>query len=248
MGFSGSDGWGEGAGMGAASGAMAGAPGGPVGMVAGGVIGGIAGGLMSSKKNRPVFDQGFYEQRRREIQSFSNMLAAARNGYRNSIMSLGNDSFARFMPIAHAAFAGKGLQVNGGAYASALAKESAKTSAEMLPSVYEAERGDLTAVENQYANLFGSESAARNSQFTADANRADARMGQYGELISKGIGAGATAYGTGGGPGSSWRTSPTAMTGAPKQPYAGSFNRQPSSMYNSEFAPKPWQKTSLGLY
>jgi hypothetical protein len=186
---------GEGAFGGAMAGASAGSAGGPPGMAAGAIIGGLGGGLLGGRKTKNVFDADFYARRRAEISSFAEKLASARRSYMNSITSMGDTAFGRFMPLAQAQFANKGLQVNGGAYGAALARESARISSEMLPSVYEAERGDLATVENMNNNLFSSEASARNRGMEINANDLAERRALIGQGLISATGAGANMYG-----------------------------------------------------
>lgn len=103
-----------------------------------------------------LFSRELIMNRRSEIASFEKTLAAARASYLTSLGNFYNNSFNRFAPQAEAMYAGRGLQVTGGAFQSALAKQAADYNASLSTTAYEDEREDAKTVEGLRQNLFGS--------------------------------------------------------------------------------------------
>lgn len=91
-----------------------------------------------------------YNQRNAQIGQFAASLASARAKYLTSLNNMYNSAFARFSGNAEAGFANRGLAVNGGAFASALAKKTAEYQSQLEPSVFEAEGKDLRSVDAAY--------------------------------------------------------------------------------------------------
>ena len=152
----------EGAGSGALSGAALGfqvSGGNPWGAVVGGVAG--AGmGFFGGSKSRTGFSkgdiEGEYARRRKEIDDFIVALSRARARYGEAVQNFYTGAFNRFMPKAEAQFAGRGLQVSGGAYGSALGKESAAYQDALLRALANREREDIIAGDNARAGASGS--------------------------------------------------------------------------------------------
>ena len=166
---------------GAMAGASVGATAGPWGALAGGIAGGAMGFM--KKKSGSLYDRDLLARRAREIDSFSMSLAAARQKYLTSLGTMYNDAYSRFVPDAEAAFAARGFSPVGGAFQSALGKEAARYQSELTPAMFEAEREDLTNVENLRGSLFGAEFGAdmgeRQARYTS--GREDSRaLGQLG--------------------------------------------------------------------
>lgn len=134
-----------------------------------------------------------YTLRRQEIGDFAQQLAGARASYLTSLNNMYNQAYSRFSGNAEAGFAARGLQVNGGAFASALANKAADYQAQLAPMAFQAEREDLNSVNNAYAQAAGMNasmvSGGPMAQF--DANRQNAGgfgqlLGQYGMMAARG--------------------------------------------------------------
>lgn len=206
MAFSGSGAM-MGAGTGAGIGFMVGGPlGAGVGAVAG-LAGGGFGGLFGGGK-APGLDYGMIKDRRGEIATFERNLAAARARYLTSLGNMYNQAYARFTQNVEPGFASRGLQVSGGAFASALARKTADYQAELEPIAFQAEREDLSTAETMRQNLFGSIFGNKSSMDLAgwNADRQDMRSigGFAGQLGMMGAqkymsrpGAGYNNYGSG---------------------------------------------------
>ena len=116
-----------------------------------------------SKKSGSMFNQeaiDVYTSRRlASIDSFSQALSASRAKYLANLNNLQNLTMQRFAPNLEAQYAGRGLNVGGGAFASALAKKSAELQAQGLLDASTLERADLTSVgqmrDSAYAGQVG---------------------------------------------------------------------------------------------
>lgn len=121
--------------------------------------------------------QQSYERRLADINSFAGQLDAARAQYLTSVGNMYTQAFSQYMPQAEANFAGRGLQVNGGAYASALGRETAGYQAQLTPLAYQQQLQDLNNVQNlkgqawnqmfqgmNQANMFNANMRAENSR------------------------------------------------------------------------------------
>lgn len=102
-----------------------------------------------------LYDRNLINQRRGEIDDFARQLATARAKYVTSLGNMYQNSFNRFSQDAEARFANRGLAVNGGAFAAALARETSRYQSELEPLAFNAERDDLTRVESMRDSLFG---------------------------------------------------------------------------------------------
>lgn len=98
--------------------------------------------------NRQEIIDVYAARRMGEINDFANTLATVRQRYMTQLNNFQNYAFQRFMPQAEAQFAGRGLQVSGGAYASELARKSADYQNEGLLTAAQMEREDLGNVES----------------------------------------------------------------------------------------------------
>lgn len=117
----------------------------------------------SKRKGTQGIDQGAIDRRRSEIDKFETNLNQARSRYLQSLGNMYNTSYARFASNAEAGFANRGLAVNGGAFASTLARETASNQANLEPLAYNAEREDIGTVDSARANLFSGSFNASNS-------------------------------------------------------------------------------------
>lgn len=148
---------GDGAMQGAVSGAASGAAAGPWGALIGGAAGGLMGALSPQKKG-PDYSNitNLYNQRNIQIGQFAASLADARAKYLTSLNNMYNTAYSRFSGTAEAGFANRGLAVNGGAFASTLAKQTALYQSQLEPAVYQNEREDLGTIDKAYgANTNG---------------------------------------------------------------------------------------------
>lgn len=140
---------------GAATGAMVGsvvAPGIGTAIGAGvGLVAGAATGFMTKKGPDYSNVTNQFKARNAQIASFAASLGAARAKYMTSLNNMYNDAYTRFSGNAEAGFAGRGMAVNGGAFASALARESGRMSFEGANLAAGMEREDLRSVDNAYA-------------------------------------------------------------------------------------------------
>lgn len=149
---------GSGAAQGAVGGASAGAAFGPWGAAIGGVGGGIAGGFLGGPGKKSGYNRSDIERltnaRHQQIQDFSNQLMQARQRYLTNLNNFQNLAFKRFAPIAESQYAGRGLNVTGGAFQSELAKQAAQAQAEGALQASQMERQDLGNVENAFGGLY----------------------------------------------------------------------------------------------
>lgn len=144
-------------------------------------------GRKSGPDYSAVYDR--FNARQLQISQFAAGLAQARARYLTSLGNMYNDAFARFSGNAEAGFANRGLAVSGGAFASALARETGRYQAELTPLAYQAEREDLASVDNAYgANsgafmnaLMGQANLGYQGQRAAEAGFANT-LGQVGAL------------------------------------------------------------------
>jgi hypothetical protein len=126
-----------------------------------------------------------FNARNKQIESFASSLADARTKYLSSLNNMYNDAYSRFSGNAEAGFANRGMAVNGGAFASALAKKSAEYQSQLTPEVYKAESADLRSVDAAYGQNSGSYMSAISGgpgiQYQGD--RQD--MGSFAQLLGK---------------------------------------------------------------
>ncbi len=187
---------------GAATGAVVG---GPIGAAVGGVAGLAMGGFMGGKSGPNMSGvKTQYEQRSAQIGQFAASLGAARAKYLTSLNNMYNSAYSRFSGNAEAGFASRGLAVNGGAFASALAKKSAEFQAELEPLAFTAEREDLYKVDQAYGVNSSAYMGALNGSAAMgyQGDREDMRsMGSFaGQLALRSMGpSSGREYGSGGG-------------------------------------------------
>lgn len=96
-------------------------------------------------------------QRSGQIDSFAKELAAFRDKYASQIRSFGTNAFNRFSGDAEAGYAAKGFAPNGGAFQSALARKAAEIQDNEMNTLGQMEHGDIGAVDNARAGLFGAQ-------------------------------------------------------------------------------------------
>lgn len=134
----------------------------------------------SKRKSSGGIDYGMLQGRRAEIDKFETNLNAARGRYLQSLGNMYNTAYARFAGNAEAGFANRGLAVNGGAFASTLARETASNQANLEPLAYSAEREDLGAVDAARGNVFSTAFGASNQFNMNERNISSANMRSLG--------------------------------------------------------------------
>lgn len=127
---------------------------------------GLAAKSLFSKPSGPSYGNldALYTRRRQEIGDFANQLSQARTRYLSSLQNMYTDAFNRFGMNAEAQFAGRGLSVLGGAYQSALARESASLQGQLNVKAFEAEREDLYNIDKAYADAASMNAGGRAEQ------------------------------------------------------------------------------------
>ena len=140
-----------------------------------------------------------YSRRRQEIGDFAAQLTGARQKYLTSLGSMYDKAYTRFSGNAEAGFASRGLSVQGGAFASALAKESARYESELAPLAFQAEREDLYKIDDAYASAAGMNASGRSGGpgMSFLAQREDSQsLGRFtGDLAAYGLRGGFTEDG-----------------------------------------------------
>jgi hypothetical protein len=171
---------------GAASGGMAGmALGGPVGGAIGLGLGaamgaGAFGGSSSGNGYNQTQLDTIIGQRNNQINQFAQALSSARNQYYNvTLPKFQTYAMSRFMPQIEAQYAGRGLQVSGGAFGSALARAAGDFQAQQSLGQYQDTRNDLSAVDQARASMFAPTmgNASNNFQANRPPNPAGAALG-----------------------------------------------------------------------
>lgn len=138
-------------------GAVGGPTGAAVGASLGGSAGGAIGGMFDSEAGSTYSKSDFnalFDQRQNQISRFEEALAGARARYVGNLYNLQNLTFSRFAGQAQAQFANQGLNINGGAFQSALARRATDLTAEGLLGESEMERADLGTVQAARGGLY----------------------------------------------------------------------------------------------
>lgn len=168
-----------------AAGSVTGGLGAPAGAAIGGALGGMTGGAiggMFDGEDKPWYDESWFYKRGTQIDDFENALNTARQQFLTSVGNMYNTAYARFSGNAEAGFAARGLAVNGGAFASALAKKTSEYQSQLEPMAYEAQRQDIRDVQKYREALFGQKVAAKSgaqNMAWQQGNAEDAAMGQF---------------------------------------------------------------------
>jgi len=119
-------------------------------------------------------------QRQVQIDKFREQLSVSRARLSNRISALQDLTFKRFGGQAEAQFGGRGLQVTGGAFQSALAREAAGLQAEQEVEISRTEREDIGAEQGLRASLFGQRLSGLTGRVATEAGREDeARKGAF---------------------------------------------------------------------
>lgn len=135
------------------------------GTMVGGMIGSSLGGAIGGsfgQNQAPGYSKGDLDyiasQRSQQIGNFANQLAQARQQYyETTLPNFQKYAMSRFMPQIESNLAGRGLQLSGGAFGSALARQSADFQAQQSLGQYQDTRGDLNNVNNSYGQLAGAQ-------------------------------------------------------------------------------------------
>lgn len=132
-----------------------------VGGMLGSSLGGALGGAFGSNQ-APGYSKGDLDyiasQRSAQIGQFANQLAQARNTYyQTTLPQFQKYAMSRFQPQIEANLAGRGLQLSGGAYGSALARQSADFQAQQSLGNYQDTTNQLGEVNNAYGQLAGAQ-------------------------------------------------------------------------------------------
>lgn len=121
-------------------------------------LGGSLGGAFGSNPNagfNPSRLNDIFSDRDRQIGNFANQLAQARQQYyQTTLPQFQKFAMSRFMPQIESNLAGRGLQVSGGAFGSALARQAADFQAQQSLGQYQDTRTDLNNVNSAYGQNF----------------------------------------------------------------------------------------------
>lgn len=169
-----------GAGEGALSGASAGAIAGPWGAAAGAVVGGTLGYLGSNQKGYSIpWDQ--YNSRLSQIASYSKQLEGATSQYATAIGSMYNTAYNQYLPNAAAAFAGRGLGIDSGAFGAEAGRTAVQLTSEDMTNVAKMNIANVDKVNTQYGDAWTSMFGAANDSNKAGFNNANANMAGLGQ-------------------------------------------------------------------
>jgi hypothetical protein len=170
-----------GAGQGALSGAAAGAM---VGGVPGAVIGGLGGaalGYLGSDTKGYSLPWDQYNARLGQIADYSNQLAGATSQYATAIGNMYNTAYNQYLPNAAAAFAGRGLNVDSGAFGAELGRTAAMNTASMTTDVAKMNISNIDKVQGEYGNAWASMFGAANASNKSGFDNANANMAGIGQ-------------------------------------------------------------------
>lgn len=169
-----------GAGEGALSGAGAGmAIGGPIGAGVGALAGGALGYLGSDDKGYSLpWDQ--YNSRLSQISDYSNQLNSATGQYASALNNMYNTAYNQYLPNAAAAFAGRGFNVDSGAFGAELGRTAAGLTSQGLADVAKMNIGNIDKVQSQYGNAWGDMFGASERSSKAGFDNSNANMAGLG--------------------------------------------------------------------
>lgn len=121
-----------------------------------------------------------------QISEFASQLAAARAKYNAQLPQFQQFTMGKFAPQLEAAYAAKGFQASGGAFASRLAEKAAELQAQGMLDQYNMEREDLRAVDSARG---GARSAILGQGISAPDDSTGQALGSLSSaLFSAGIG------------------------------------------------------------
>lgn len=159
-----------------------------VGGMIGSSIGGSIGGMFGQNQ-APGYSKGDLDyiasQRSQQIGNFSNQLAQARQQYyETTLPNYQKYAMSRFMPQIESNLAGRGLQLSGGAFGSALARQAGDFQAQQSLGQYQDTRGDINNINNAYGQLAGAQLGGgfQNMQNPAPNNNMANLTGQLGQI------------------------------------------------------------------
>ncbi len=109
----------------------------------------------------PSYDESWFAQRTAQINKYALDLNSARASYLSSLGNMYNDAYTRFNNNLQPGFANRGLGVDSGAFAQALAYKSSEYSAQLAPEAYKAQREDLNNIDKARGNMWSTEIGAR---------------------------------------------------------------------------------------
>lgn len=163
-----------------------------IGAGVGGMLGGTVGGMFGGESG-PDYSRvtGLFNERKASIQSFAKSLATARAKYLTSLNNMYNNAHARFAGNSEAGFAARGLGVNGGAFASALAKNVSDYQFEGDLAAAGMERDDLSKIDaaegGNYSGYMSAISGGPGLQYGQE-NRQSEQMGGFAmSLLNRGL-------------------------------------------------------------
>lgn len=174
-----------GAGMGALSGGASGAMiGGPVGAGVGAVAGGLLGYLGSNQGGFKLpWDQ--YNNRLAQIGQFQQQLTGANQQYLTAIGNMYNTAYNQYMPDMAAQFAGRGLNIDSGAFAAEAGRAAVGLTGQYNAQAYQSNINNINSVENQYSNAWNSMFGMAGQSSLAGFNNANANMGAIGSFAGQ---------------------------------------------------------------
>jgi hypothetical protein len=170
-----------------------------------------------------------YSQRMSQISDFSKQLEDQRNQYQSQYQNFAQQQFlTQLMPNMQAAYAGKGLQMDGGAYTAELARQAAGIQGGMLNTNFNAAQNDSMAVNSAQGQAWGSMFGAMNQANMYNAGVNNQQNQAFGQLVGNLGGAAMGAY-MGGNPAASFGQNFASNLG-----YGGYQPNPFSSMYGGQ--------------
>jgi hypothetical protein len=163
------------------------ATGGSVGM---GTAGALLTKSLSKKRSLQLTREQFNDTIKRralEIDAFRNDLRTNRESFAGKLRLLQNRVFNRFASQTESQFAGRGLSISGGSFASALGKRGTDIQFQEDVNQFDRERQDLTAVQGLRENLFRASQAGLFNQ-VAHASDVDAFNTNIDNAFARSIG------------------------------------------------------------
>ena len=229
---------GTGALSGAASGAMVGfaVPG--IGTAIGAGVGALAGGAMgyfgskaSSGYTLP-WDQ--YNARLGQIAQYSTQLQGATSQYATAIGNMYNTAYNQYLPNAAAAFAGRGLNVDSGAFGAELGRTAGTLTSEDMTDVAKMNISSIDKVNSQYGDAWGAMFGAANKSAQSGFDQTNANNASLLGLATN-VGGMALRYKM------NSKTDPTAnpWSGDANTDSSGSYGLNPFMMDSSSVAATP---------
>ncbi len=175
------------AGTGAAGGAMAGmASGNPYLAAGGAILGGLSGFMGADQKGYQLpWDQ--YNNRLAQIGQFQTQLNGANQSYLNAINNMYNTAYTQYMPNLAAQFAGRGLNVDSGAFAAEAGRTAAVLQGQYNAQAYQSNLNNINAVQSQYANAWDAMFGAANNSNQMGWMNQQQNLSAVGNMAMQGI-------------------------------------------------------------